>query len=110
MGLILPFVLLCALCVVVFQFLSRWPLAAVFVECHGGGVGDVVRVRKAPDGNFDNCIDERELFIGKTEAFVTDNEGGAAREAVVVEADGVGGLLKADERVALFLQILEYRR
>ena len=80
-------------------------MSAVFVKGDGGG--DVVGVGEAPDRDFHDGIDEGEFLFGEAEAFVADDEGGAAGEAVVVEADGVGGLLEADEGEAGGFQLFQ---
>jgi hypothetical protein len=87
--------------------LATRKLSAVFIERHGGGVGDVVGVRQSPDGDFDDVIDEGKFFVSEAKAFVADDEGGAAREAEVVETGGVGGLFEADEDVALGFEFFQ---
>ena len=82
------------------------PLPAVFIQGHRGGVGDVVGIGQAPDGDFDDRIDKLQLFFGQAEPLVADDQRRAARELIVVQADGIRRLLQANQREAVGFQLL----
>jgi len=84
-------------------------LAAVLVERHRGGGGDVVAVGQSPGGDLDHVIQECEHFVGETRALVADYERRLALELVVVDVDRVGGLFQAHQMETLLLETFEHR-
>ena len=85
-------------------------LAAVFIDRHGGSGGDIVGKGHAPDGDFDDRIEQGEAFIGKPFALGTDHERGLGRKRMVGKRCGVGGLFQPDQRIALLPELPQYGR
>ena len=63
------------------------PLFAVFIKRHRRGIGDVVGVGQAPDGDFHDGIHQRQFIVGQPKPLVANDESRAAHEVVLMQAD-----------------------